>query len=277
MTDKQTDRVGLEFISVFGLDPVSFVTVASDLGCRHVGMSLEPIVTCEGIDASWSLRNDAGLRRDLKAALREHDVAITLAEGFVAMPGEDIATRAMPDLELMAELGASRANILSIESDADRAATQCTAFTEAAASLGMTAVMEFLPGLPGMCDLPSALSVVRKVDRPDFSLLLDTMHVFRSGSTVADIEALDPRHIGYVQLCDVPLTPTIEDYADEARFERLAPGSGELPLQAFLRAVPKDVIVSLELPMRAAAEAGVSARDRLAGPVATTRQMLEQL
>lgn len=277
MAGKQADRLGLEFITVFGLDPVSFVSAAADLGCRNIGMSLEPIVTCDGIDACWSLRDDQGLRRDLQSALQERDVAITLAEGFIAMPGQNMPDGAMADLELMAELGAPRANLLSIESDADRAAAQCAAFAEAASSLGMTTVMEFLPGLPMVHDLPSALSIVRKVGRPDFSLLLDAMHVFRSGSTVADVAALEPKEIGYVQLCDVPLISTFADYADEARFERLAPGEGELPLQEFLRAVPKDVVVSLELPMRAAAESGLSPQDRLTKAVAKSRQMLDAI
>jgi hypothetical protein len=32
------DRVGIEFISVFGLPPVEFVALAAELGCRQIGM-----------------------------------------------------------------------------------------------------------------------------------------------------------------------------------------------------------------------------------------------
>src|SRR5690606_10864060 len=98
---------------------------------------------------------------------------------------------------------------------------------------------------------------------------------FRSGAGLSDVVALDPAVIGYVQLCDVPLISSFSDYADEARFERLTPGDGELPLQRFVEILPSGVMVGLELPMRSKAEAGIGPVERRAAAVARTRQLLD--
>lgn len=277
MTMNTTDRVGIEFISVLGLDPIRFIDTARELDCRWVGMGLEPIASCKGIDANWSLRKDAALRKNLIAVMRAQGVGISVAEGFVALPGVDFPALAAPDLEIFAELGATRANFLTVDADTARATDQCAKFVELAATFGMSTTIEFLPGLPLVNDLPSALGMIEAVGRPDLRVLLDAMHVFRSGASVSDIANLDPAVIGYVQLCDVPLSAAPEDYADEARFERLPPGEGELPLQAFVDALPTDVFVGLELPMRSRAEAGLGAIERLRDPLLRTHQMLAPL
>ena len=48
--------------------------------------------------------------------------------------------------------------------------------------------------------------------------------------------ATDPDHIGYAQLCDPTMQARGDNYADEAVFERMFPGEGELPLGDLLRA-----------------------------------------
>jgi hypothetical protein len=57
-------------------------------------------------------------------------------------------------------------------------------------------------------------------------------------------------------------------------YERMAPGEGELPLLDMLAALPEDRVVGLEIPMRASAEAGVSAYDRLLPCVNSARSLL---
>ncbi|MFD8219792.1 hypothetical protein ACFV2U_40440 [Streptomyces sp. NPDC059697] len=76
-------------------------------------------------------------------------------------------------------------------------------------------------------DLPSALDVIRQVGRPDFRLLVDTMHIVRSGSGPDDLARLDPGVIGYIRLSDAPLVPAIPSYVEEAMFERMVPGTGD--------------------------------------------------
>jgi sugar phosphate isomerase/epimerase len=133
--------------------------------------------------------------------------------------------------------------------------------------------VEFAPGLP-VNDLPTALAALQHVGRSDFRLLIDTMHLVRSGSGAADIAGLDPSNIGYVQLSDVPLVPSISSYLEEAMFERMVPGEGELPLRDILAALPPDVIVGLEVPLRAQADAGIGPEARMRRCVDAARALL---
>jgi hypothetical protein len=80
------------------------------------------------------------------------------------------------------------------------------------------------------------------------------MHLVRSGSGAEDVAALDPELIGHVQLADALLVPTIPDYMEEACFERMVPGTGELPLVDILAALPSDVVIGLEVPLRSQAD-----------------------
>lgn len=269
-------QIGIEFICGLGINPVRFVEEVSQLGCRHVGLALEPIVTCNGIDAGWSLRSDPKLRREVAGALRDRGVSISLGEGFVAMPHSELSPQFNGDMALLAELGAPCVNLVSVDADASRAFDHCGRFAELAASHGMRATVEFVPGLPVIKDLRTAVAAVRHVARPDFGIVIDAMHLFRSGGSAADVAQLDAAEIGYVQLCDVPETSSFSSYADEARFERLPPGKGELPLKELLQILPPDMSLGLEIPMRSEAERGVSIVERLGPAVDAARRLLEE-
>lgn len=76
-------------------------------------------------------------------------------------------------------------------------------------------------GTGSLPDLPAALAVVGHVGRLSFRLLIDTLHFFRIGGTVADIAALDSNIIGYVQLCDAPL---VSKYASVSFIKKIYNG-----------------------------------------------------
>ena len=266
--------IGIEFISVLGQPPVDYVHTAAELGVRCIGMAPAPIVTVEGLYPSWSLVEDAGLRRAFTAALAECGVSVSVGEGFLLMPGMDIQDFA-PQVDAMAEIGAPVLNVIGVNPDPNGAADQLGAFAELAAARGLRTTIEFVPGTP-FGDLPAAVDIVRRVGRPDFAVLVDAMHLFRTGSTAADLDALDAALIGYVQICDVPWTSNL-DYADEARFERRAPGDGGLPLKDMIAALPMDIHLGLEVPMRAKAEAGVGPVERLRPAIETMRDLVSEV
>ena len=271
---KASDNVGIELLTVFGLDPVEHVKLAAGLGCRHVGMALTPLGINPNNYPGWSLREDAALRRDFLAAMRDNDVSVSLAEGFLILPGVDIRDR-RADIDSLRELGATRFNTLALDPDPQRRIDQLAAFAEMAEAVGGESTLEFGPML-GVTDLPGALAILDQVGRDSFRLLIDCMHICRSGSSPADLAAVDPDKIGYVQICDAPLVSKFEVYADEAKFERLAPGEGELPLLDMMRALPKDRVFGLEIPMREKALAGIGPRERIAPCVAAARDLLDR-
>src|SRR3546814_5647456 len=72
--------------------------------------------------------------------------------------------------------------------------------------------------------LAQALDVISAVNLPNFKLLIDTMHIVRSGES-EDIVRLDPMLIDYVQISDGPMSvPDPQHYMSEAMHERMVPG-----------------------------------------------------
>lgn len=265
-------RLGIELLSVFGLEPVAHVELAADLGCGFISSGLTQLPFNPHLYEAWSLREDLALRRRLRETLRYRDVVIGLGEGFTVRPGADMAERG-DDMDVMAELGVVCAGGSAIEPDIGRVKDQFAALAEVAGARGMQASIELVPG-SAVGTLEAAMDVVRHVGRANFGLLLDSMHFFRSGGTLDELRAVDPAVIFYAQLCDVPMPAREPDYMREAMFNRLAPGQGDLPLADFVAALPKNVPIGLELPMLAQAEAGIGPRERLGVAVAVAQALL---
>ena len=272
MTPSATDRIGIERLCVFGMPPVAFIGLASDLGCRHIGIGLAAMRRYNPHDyPDWSFKDDPALRRETAVALKDHGVSISLMEGFSVRPGVDVRDQAA-DLDVVRELGGRRINVVSINPDLGQTLDDFAILTEMAEARGIETTIEIGPG--PINGLPAAMAAVRHIGRPSFRLLIDTMHYFRFGGTVADVAALDPAVIGYVQLCDVPVVSTHARYMDEALYERLPPGQGELPLADLLAVLPPEVVISLEVPQRSLAEAGLGPRERVGPCVEAARRML---
>jgi sugar phosphate isomerase/epimerase len=81
-----------------------------------------------------------------------------------------------------------------------------------------------------------------------------------------------------MQFCDVPaeIPPTMEAILDQARAERLFPGDGGVDLVGLLRAVPRDIPLSLEIPTHTLART-VGATERARRALAATMRVLAQL
>src|SRR4029077_2767126 len=210
----------------------------------------------------------------LRATMDDRGVTISLGDGFLVLPGADMRDFCS-DLDVLAELGVPRINVVSLDPELGRSFDQFAALTELGAQRNIETDVEPVPGLT-IGDLPTAVAAVEYVGRPDFRLLIDTMHLVRSGSGAADLLALDPEHIGYAQLNDTTLEPRIDNYMEEAMFERMVPGEGELPLRDILSALPPDIVIELEVPRRSLALAGVSPIDRLRPCVDAARRLLAE-
>jgi len=271
-------NLGIEFISVFGMPPVEFVNLAADLGCSHISTGLQnaPGRYNPYEYPPFSLKEDRALRREMTAALNDRGVSISLGEGFAIWPNGNVRESYAADLEIMSELGITRINSVSFETDRVRSFDQLGVLAEMAGAHGIETMIEFVPTF-GIADLATAQAAVNHVGRDNFKILIDTMHVGRSGARAQDIAALDPGVIGYVQLCDALRVPKIPDYLEEAMYERMVPGEGELPLREMLAALPRDRVIGLEVPQRSKVEAGIGQRERMAHCVEAARRLLARL
>jgi sugar phosphate isomerase/epimerase len=269
------DRLGIGFLSVFALPPVELVDLAADLGCPHISTVVQGQALVPLDFRPYSLREDAALRRDLLAAMDHRGVTISLGDGFLVLPGAEMRTFSA-DLDVLAELGVPWINTVSLDPDLSRTFDHFAALAELAAQRNIRTAVEPVPGLT-VGDLPTALAAVEHVARPDFRLLIDTMHLVRSGSGADDLAAVNPGHIGYAQLNDTTLQPRLDNYMEEAMFERMVPGEGELPLHDLLSALPPSIVIELEVPRRSLALAGISPIERLRPCVDAARRLLSEI
>ncbi|MDE8653500.1 sugar phosphate isomerase/epimerase family protein [Novosphingobium album (ex Liu et al. 2023)] len=269
------DRLAIEFICALALPPDEFVALAGGLGVSRIGLAARPITANPHDYPEWDLLADQALLRRTRGAMAEYGVTVALGEGFLLMPGAAPADFA-PALDLMAGLGVPRVNVVSLGADRGEAVENFARFAELAGARGMAATVEFLP-LMWPASFAEAVDFVRASGAPNGQVLVDAMHFFRSGSSLEDLAATDPGLIGHIQLCDVPMPARVADYGLEAREERLAPGDGDLPLAAFLAALPRTLTIGLEVPMTARARTGIRPRERLEPVVAAARGLLATL
>lgn len=136
---------------------------------------------------------------------------------------------------------------------------------EMAAPLNIKIAVEFMR----YCSVPTlqdTVRVTRATGMPNVGVLLDPLHLDRSGGTPADIAAVDPKSIVFVQLCDAMLLPGPADIAqlrNEARTGRLYPGDGQLPLYDYLDALPDDMEIECEVPRPDQAHLSLEERCRI--------------
>jgi sugar phosphate isomerase/epimerase len=122
--------------------------------------------------------------------------------------------------------------------------------------VGVRPVLEFIP-FTAVPRLETAAAVVRAAAQPAAGVLVDPLHLRRSGGTPAQVAALaaaNPELLPYAQLCDAPLAPPpdgIRGLYREAVRDRRLPGEGELPLRELLAALPAGIPLSVEAPMLA--------------------------
>jgi len=207
----------------------------------------------------------------VKAAMRDTGVRISLGEGFRVLPGTDIADAAGA-LDIMAELGAQHINGGSNDPDMARTFDQLGLLADMVIARGMKLELEFAPSNV-FKTLDSAVAALGHIGAGRCTLLVDAMHLFRSGATLENCAALDPAVIGYAQLCDVPVAPQRDTYIEEAMFARMVPGEGELPLREWVAGLPTDIWIGLEVPGIEELIAGTSPRDWAARVVAGARAL----
>ncbi|MFT5481366.1 MAG: sugar phosphate isomerase/epimerase [Halieaceae bacterium] len=159
------------------------------------------------------------------------------------------------------------------DADESRAIDSLGALCNVAEPLGLKIAIEFVAVTPAWNTLASAAELVTKIGHRNLALDIDILHLARSGGTPADVAALESRLIAHAQLSDVADLTATADYGEEAAANRVTPGDGVFPLDAFLRALPKGTPLELEVPQ----PPDRPAIERLRHVVTATRQLLDAL
>ena len=251
----------LGWLTLLNTPPVDVIDAAAAAGFRSVSIR---ITGRKAGDAFPSIVGNPAAIRDLKRRLAEGGLRLSNTSVYHVSP--DVTLDMLrPALEATAELGARIVVATCTDKDHARWCDFMARYSEMAAALGITLALEFVPFSEART-IEVGAELARRIGAPNFGLLVDSLHLSRSGGAPADIAKVDPKVIVFAQICDaVARIPPPDALANEARTGRLYPGEGALPLEAFVDALPDGVEIEIETPKLAAGHLPGVEQARLAG------------
>ena len=213
--------------------PADMVSVAFAAGWPAVGIWFD--------GKTWSDSTSREVRKRLD------DTGVIALDIEPIIPSEDGNDFAEQLIEAAAVIGARHILFTSRLKDQARTTDRYQQVCEMALAHGINVVCEFLPIFP-LNTLSMAAEIVADSRATNGGVLIDNLHLSRSGSSVEDVQALPTELFPYLQICDaVAERPTeFGELLDEALNGRLCPGEGSLPIAELMQAIP-DVPLSFEV------------------------------
>lgn len=237
--------LGIAHFSCIEMRPADFVDLAGQVGYASVGLRLHPAFPGAPF---YRLAPRSAEMRQTKTALRQAGIGVYDIE-FVVVDGAFSPTNLSAVLDSAAELGARRLSVCGDDPDNGRFVANLSALAELTAAVGMAVDLEIMPWRQ-IGTLETAVRAVAATRMTNVGVLVDALHLARSGGSPGDLIRLPPSMIRSVQLCDAQAERP-EDTAAliaEARGGRLLPGFGALPLGDLLGVSPQDAVISVEVP-----------------------------
>jgi sugar phosphate isomerase/epimerase len=253
--------LSLDHLTIIDATPLELIEAAAAGGFDHVGLRIvQPLAAAPVVDVV----GQPALRRELKAATAANGVSVRLIESVWLGPDADPQTLE-PALAAGAELGARFVLVAGNDPDEKRLIENLGLQAKLAQNYGLEIAFEFMP-FTQVRSYENALRITRAVAAANLRLLIDALHLSRSGADFSKLDKFDASIVSYVHLCDAPAAiPPPDALRDEARLRRLYPGEGEQALDHFLEAMPADACIGLEAPCQTYAHLPPIERAKVAG------------
>jgi sugar phosphate isomerase/epimerase len=260
-------KLGLASGVVKEFGPIETIRAAAAGGWDMVGLWVEP--------DNWTDATTA----DVCAALKETGLSPIDVEVIRLRPGplDPVHLRI---LDIGLAVGAANALVISEDSDAGATAEKLAALCAHVAGTPLRIALEF--GLfTEVKTIHAANAILDAVNHPSAALLIDTLHLSRSGGTPADVAATPPYRLTYAQICDAPaLGPDTSDpdaILQEALWDRIQVGEGGLDVAGMIAALPPGIPLSVELRSRALEQGWPDPTARSRVTAEATRAFFEKL
>jgi sugar phosphate isomerase/epimerase len=266
-----TTTLSLAHLTALKASPLELIERAATTGFDAVGLRLWPPLPG---DTVAPIVEDEALQRAIRRKLRDAGIALFDIEAFWLRADSDLGAfrRAF---EVGASLGARHVLLVSHDPDRARLTGNFARACEDAVACGLSPMLEFIP-YSAIRTLEEAHTLILASGAGAAGLLVDALHLARSGGSPADLAAYPADLFRYLHLCDAPATPPAgtEALRAEARGARLLPGEGQLWLDDLLASVPPGTPVALEAPKRR--DAGMPTTERLRHAAQLTRSVIER-
>jgi sugar phosphate isomerase/epimerase len=259
--------LGLAHFTVIEVPPLDLVGLAARIGYAAIGVRLHPAFPGA---PTYKLPAGSAASREMRRRLGGEGVRVHDIE-FVTIGGDFVPASLSGMLKAAGALGARRLSACGDDPDRSRLVANFAALCDLAAPFGIGVDLECMAWRI-VSSLPLAVRVAETAERPNGGVLVDALHLSRTGGAPEDVRGVSPRLIRSAQLCDARAERPVGDEAiiRGARSERLAPGTGHLPLGALLAALPAHAALSVEVPM----ESGASAEEHALRVFDATRTFL---
>ena len=237
-------QFSLAHLTVLGVSPLDQIDIAAEAGYDFVGLRTTQVAAGEQVA---SLVGDEAMVERVQTRLANTDVDVLDVE-LARLGPEDEPDELRGLLEAAASVGARHVVGQLPDPDRSRAIDHFGRLCDLAADFGLTVDLEF-PSWMENGDLGAAAAVVEAVGRPNAGILVDSLHFYRSSSSLEELASLPAEWFRFVQLCDAPVAvpPTVDEVIHDARAARSLPGYGQLPLVELIETLPV-VPYSLEVP-----------------------------
>jgi sugar phosphate isomerase/epimerase len=244
----QLPSITLGHLTVERLAPPDVVSQAAAAGFTATGLRFwDGFTDVE----SYPLRPGSPMLKEVMTRLRSLDIKVIEIENIVLRPDTKVEIY-RPIFEVGAMLGSKRVIVGSVVDDEALGTDIFAALCEVAAPHGLDIALEFYLKWHGCASLPQGIRIVSNAAQPNGKLLVDALHLTRSGAMPADLATVPPAMLASLQLCDASARKPVDldDISQESRFSRLLPGQGGLPLAAILAAYPQGLPIGIEIPNR---------------------------
>jgi sugar phosphate isomerase/epimerase len=271
MTAASPDLISVSHLTALDAPPPDLVTAASDAGFGAVGIRVWPAAH----ESAYPMIGDTPMMKSTVARVNDTGIRVLDVEVLRFRPDTE-HDHVLRILDAGAQLGAHNVLVICNDPDEQRVVDRFAATCEAAAERGMRACLEFMV-FSSVKTLGDARRVVAKAGHLAGAILVDSLHLQRSGGTPAELAALPRELLPYAQLCDGPVEPVLPPEAvaqTEARGGRLFPGDGALPLRDLVHALPAGAPLAVEAPV--AALAGLPPAERVRRAFLAVTRFLEQ-
>lgn len=257
--------VSLDCLTLPDATPVELIHAALATGFASISLWVQPPAIAPNMLAT------PDMAEQIRRALAETGIRIGNLEVF-NLNGEDRVEAYAPMLAFGADLGAKTATAIDYGTPRDDMPQRLAAFTALCARHGLSTLVE--PISMGNVRTPQDGAALVRAAGVDARLVLDAVHLVRTGTTPEALHDIPAELIGYFQICDGPATLSPEQFGVEATGDRLYPGEGTFPLAAFLNAIPDDTPLGVEVPSLTRQQRGASLEDRAREAFASSQRLL---
>ena len=237
-------ELSLAYLTVDGASAVEHVEAAAAAGFPAAGLRILPPVHLSARGSVVGNPEETQRVRKACDTLGVRPLDAEVASLTSNITGDDIAEI----VTTAAELGFRFVQTVIDDADFTRASESLAKLAEAARNAGIRVALEFMAFRP-LANLESALALIDRSGSDNVGVLIDALHLARSGGSPEMVAAIPVGRIAMAQLCDAPAeTPIFDELAAEARSRRLHPGEGDLWLNELLDVLPDGLPISLEVP-----------------------------